>query len=192
MDDKLILLNELGNIGLTNKELDDLLKGYEKITLKKGDYLVKNGTVVKGYYLVISGFLRSFVYDFNNNEVTTNFFHTGSLILEENSFFMQIPTKEDIQALEDCELWMKKIETFNIHFNLYKPYREWGRAHLVRNFFSLKERTLSMITHTASDRYKVLLKQQPIIVKKASLKHIASYLGITDTSLSRIRKEIFL
>lgn len=190
MNDKNILIKELGNIGLTKEELNNIVKGYEKMTLKKGDFLFKKGTIVKGYYLVINGFLRSFVIDFNGNEVTTNFYGKEALILEENSFFMQIPTKEYVQAVEDCELWIKKIETFNQDFNLYKAYREWGRAHLVRNFFSLKERTLSMITEKASDRYKELIQNRPEIIQKASLKHIASFLGITDTSLSRIRKEI--
>ncbi|WP_405605626.1 Crp/Fnr family transcriptional regulator [Polaribacter sp. Asnod1-A03] len=190
MDDKKILLEELGTIGLTTDEFENLVKGYEKITIKKGDLLIKSGSIVKGYYFVISGFLRSYVIDFDGNEVTTNFYGKDALILEGRSFFMQIPTKEDVQAVEDCVLWIKKIETFNKDFNLYKAYRDWGRARLVGDFFSLKERTLSMITDKASYRYKELIKNHPEIIKKASLKHIASFLGITDTSLSRIRKEI--
>ena len=71
-----------------------------------------------------------------------------------------------------------------------EKYREWGRAHLAKNFFEFKQRSLSMITETATDRYKNLVEINPEIVKKASLKHIASFLGITATSLSRIRKSI--
>ncbi|MCG1037179.1 Crp/Fnr family transcriptional regulator [Polaribacter sargassicola] len=190
MDDRKVLFEELGTIGLTTDEFENLIKGYQKITIKKGDLLIKSGTVVKGYYFVISGFLRSFIIDFEGNEVTTNFYGKDALILEGHSFFMQIPTKEDIQAVEDCELWVKKLETFNKDFNLYKEYRDWGRSRLASDFFSLKERTLSMITDKASSRYKKLIKNNPEIIKKASLKHIASFLGITDTSLSRIRKEI--
>lgn len=85
---------------------------------------------------------------------------------------------------------MKDFETFNAHFNQFEYYRDWGRAHLVTNFFALKQRTLSMITDQASDRYQELLETRPEIFQKASLKHIASFLGITDTSLSRIRKEM--
>ncbi|QOD61603.1 Crp/Fnr family transcriptional regulator [Polaribacter haliotis] len=190
MDDFKILQEELGTIGLTKNEFENLIKGYKKIELKKGDFLIKSGTIVKAYYFLISGFLRSFVIDFEGNEVTTNFYDTGDLILEENSFFMQMPTKEYIEATEDCVLWIKDLETFNEHFSLYEAYREWGRSYLVRNFFALKERTLSMITDKASDRYIELINNRPEIFQKASLKHISSYLGITDTSLSRIRKEI--
>lgn len=190
MDDKKVLIEEFGNIGLAKDEFENLIKSYKKIQLKKGEYLVKEGETVKAYYILISGFLRSFVIDFEGNEVTTNFYDTNDLILEENSFFMQMPTKEYIQATEDCVLWMKDLETFNQHFNLYEGYRDWGRAYLVRNFFNLKEKTLRMITDKASDRYKELISNRPEIFQKAPLKHIASYLGITDTSLSRIRKEV--
>lgn len=190
MDDKKVLIEELGTIGLSSKEFENLIKGYRKIELKKGDFLSKDGAVVKEYYFLISGFIRSFVIDFEGNEVTTNFYNSGDLILEEHSFFLQTPTKEYLQATENCVLWMKDLETFNVDFNLYEGYRDWGRSHLVRNFFSLKERSLSMITDKASDRYKDLITKRPEIFLKASLKHIASFLGITDTSLSRIRKEV--
>lgn len=189
MEDEQILHQEFGNLGLNQKDYKDILQGYQKIEIKKGEYLIKSGTVVKAYYFVIQGFLRSFAIDYNGNEVTTNFYKKGDLVLEENSFFMQMPTKEFIQATEDCTLWMKDVATFNIHFNVYEQYREWGRAHLVHNFFSLKQRTLSMLTDKASDRYLDLLKNNPEVFQKVSLKHIASFLGITDSSLSRIRKE---
>ncbi|PQJ78489.1 Crp/Fnr family transcriptional regulator [Polaribacter porphyrae] len=185
-----ILYKELGEIGLKQEDFKTIIKGYKKIKIKKGDYLIKSGSIVKGYYILISGFLRSFVLDFDGNEVTTNFMVKNDLILEENSFFMQMPTKENIIAVEDCVLWMKDLDTFNNHFRLYEAYREWGRSHLVRNLFALKERTFSMITDKASERYLALLSSRPEIFQKASLKHIASFLGITDSSLSRIRKEI--
>jgi hypothetical protein len=68
-------------------------------------------------------------------------------------------------------------------------FRDFGRSILVKGFSSLKIRMLSMITETAEQRYDTMLKTNPEIFQQAPLKHIASYLGITDTSLSRIRKE---
>jgi hypothetical protein len=69
-------------------------------------------------------------------------------------------------------------------------FREAGRKRLVNGFYSLKRRSLSMITETADVRYLQLLKEHPEIFKYAPLKYIATYLGITDTSLSRIRKDL--
>jgi len=74
-------------------------------------------------------------------------------------------------------------------FHELYEFREFGRHILVKGFAALKSRMLSMITETAEERYAGLLKTNPEIFQHAPLKTIASYLGITDTSLSRIRKE---
>jgi hypothetical protein len=71
-----------------------------------------------------------------------------------------------------------------------EPFREVGRTRLVNNYFELKTHTVSVIADPAKDRYLNLLKAKPDIVQNVPLKQIATYLGITDTSLSRIRKEI--
>lgn len=134
--------------------------------------------------------MRAFAIDIDGNEVTTNFFNSGELILEESSFFLRIPTRENIQANENCVLWRKDFNTFQEDFNSIEKYREWGRGHLVKNFLALKQRNLAQITETAKERYEDLVNNSPIIIQKASMKDIASYLGITDTSLSRIRKEL--
>lgn len=190
MNTNSMLNNEFKECFFSSEELELILSGYQKKSIKKGDFIVKPGTIVNHYYLVDSGFLRSYVIDIKGNEVSINFYSNTNLILEETSFFLKTPAKEYIQAIEDCVLWSKDFNTFQEHFNVSEKYREWGRAHLAKNFFEFKQRSLSMITETATDRYKNLVEINPEIVKKASLKHIASFLGITATSLSRIRKSI--
>jgi hypothetical protein len=71
-----------------------------------------------------------------------------------------------------------------------EAFREVGRTRLVNNYFELKNHSISIIADPAKDRYLALLKNKPDIVQNIPLKQIATYLGITDTSLSRIRKEI--
>lgn len=185
-----VLAVEFKPLLLDQQEFELIVYGYQKKTIAKGEFLIKANTVVQHYYLVESGFLRSFVIDLKGNEVTTNFYAKGSMVLEETSFFLKTHTKENVQAVEDTVVWQKDYATFQNHFNLSEKYREWGRAHLSKNFFVFKQRSLALLTETASKRYSDLLKQNPEIIKKASLKHIASFLGVTDTSLSRIRKEI--
>jgi hypothetical protein len=68
-------------------------------------------------------------------------------------------------------------------------FREFGRTILVNAIGHLKGRALSLVQETAEERYRKLITTNPDIFQHAALKHIASYLGITDTSLSRIRKE---
>jgi len=75
-------------------------------------------------------------------------------------------------------------------FHNIPEFREFGRMILVKGFIAFKQRALSLINETAEQRLENLIKVRPEIFQKAPLKNIASYLGITDTSLSRIRREI--
>ena len=158
--------------------------------LERHQFFLKEGRVCKEYLFLASGFMRSFAMDTNGNEITTNFHAPNQVVFEVASFFNQAPAKENIQALEDCSGWVISFDQLNRLFHSMPAFREFGRHILVRGFAGLKNRMLSMITDTAEVRYTKLLDNSPAIFQQASLKHIASYLGITDTSLSRIRKEI--
>lgn len=133
--------------------------------------------------------MRAFAHDVDGNEVTTNFYTSGQMIFEISSFFGRTRSKENIQALTDCEGWFITYAQLNYLFHALPEFREFGRSMLVKGFSGLKLRMLSTITETAEERYAALLKSNPEIFQHASLKTIASYLGITDTSLSRIRKD---
>ena len=128
--------------------------------------------------------------DTEGNDITTGFYTEGDMVLEAASFFLKIPTRENIQALTDCTVWRLGFDEFQELFHNIEAFRENGRACLVSGYFALKRRSISMITDSAQDRYLQLLKENPEIIRQVPLKYIASYLGITDTSLSRIRRDI--
>ena len=86
--------------------------------------------------------------------------------------------------------WEISFESFQELFNDVLNYREQQRGLLVGSYFALKQHSISLIADQAKDRYLRLLKEKPHIIQNVSLKHIATFLGVTDTSLSRIRKEI--
>ena len=158
-------------------------------SIPKNDFFLKEGKVSQEYLFLEKGFMRAFAHDTDGNEVTTNFCSDGQVAFEVFSFFNHIPSQENIQALTDCEGWYITYQQLNSLFHELPEFREFGRSILVKGFSSLKSRMLSMITETAEQRYANLLKTNPEIFQWAPLKTIASYLGITDTSLSRIRKE---
>ena len=83
----------------------------------------------------------------------------------------------------------EKVQTC---FHSYPEFREFGRMMLVTNYSNLHERMLGMIKDTAEIRYLTLMKRHPYLLQNVPLKIIASFLGISDTSLSRIRKEIVI
>ncbi|WP_421944422.1 Crp/Fnr family transcriptional regulator [Pedobacter sp.] len=179
------------NAKLSKIELSNIVDAYERIELKKGNFLLEEGQIANQYYCLERGLIRSFVNNYKGDEITTNFFGTNEIVIEVASLFQRIPTKENIQALTDCVCWKIDFDAFQKFFHSIEGFREWGRSYLSGSLFHFKQRSISMITDSATDRYLDLLKQKPEILKHAALKHIATYLGITDTSLSRIRKEIF-
>ncbi|MFT3680785.1 MAG: Crp/Fnr family transcriptional regulator [Ferruginibacter sp.] len=168
---------------------EEIAAGFIERTVAKNNYLLEEGKICDTYYFLEKGFMRGFAHDTNGNDVTTAFYSAGQLVFEASSFFNRTPSKENIQALQDCSGCYITYEELNHLFHSRQEFREFGRSILVRGLSSLKTRMLSMITETAEQRYNTLLKNNPEIFQQAALKHIASYLGITDTSLSRIRKE---
>ncbi len=160
----------------------------EKIILKH-EYHLREGHISNEYLYLEEGFMRSFAYDLTGADVTTHFYSKNQVVFEVSSFFNRTAARENIQALTDCKGWYITYEQLNALFHAMPDFREFGRSILVKGFTSLKIRMLSMITESAEERYVGLLKTSPEIFQYAPLKHIASYLGITDSSLSRIRKE---
>jgi CRP-like cAMP-binding protein len=168
----------------------EIAEYFQEKTIEKGNYFLREGQVSNEYMVVEKGFMRSYSFDLDGNEVTTGFHNNGYPVFEVASFFNRTPSKENIQTLIDCNGWIITYEQLNMLFHSVTEFREFGRSILVRGFASLKMRMLTMITETAEERYSSLLKSTPEIFQYAPLKQIASYLGITDTSLSRIRKEM--
>lgn len=184
------LISFFTNSNLVTKEKAELIAAtFSAKELKKNDFLFKEGRVCNDYYFLEKGFIRAYAHDTDGNEVTTNFYLSGQIVFEVFSFFNRTISKENYQAIEDSEGWFITYEQLNSLFHSMYEFRDFGRSVLVKGFSSLKERMLSMITETAEQRYESLLHSNPEIFQHAALKHIASYLGITDTSLSRIRKE---
>ncbi len=155
--------------------------------IAKNQFLLTENTIADEYLFLDKGYMRAFSFDIDGNEITTNFYKPGEVVFEVASFFNRTRSKENIQALTDCEGWLITYKQLNELFHSLPEFREFGRAMLVKGFAQLKNRMLSTITETAEERYAALLKTNPEILQYAPLKHIATYLGITDTSLSRIR-----
>lgn len=155
----------------------------------KGHYFLEENKISDEYFFLEKGFLRAFAFDTEGNDVTTGFYSDNQVVFEVSSFFNRTRSRENIQALQDCNGWCINYQQLNELFHSLPEFREFGRSILVKGFTALKTRMISMIRETAEQRYEALLKTNPEIFQQAALKHIATYLGITDTSLSRIRKD---
>jgi len=168
----------------------EIADNFETISICKNDFLLKEGKICNEYFFLEKGFMRAYTFDTEGNDVTTNFYGRNSIVFEVASYIKRTPSQENIQALTDCSGWKGNYTNLQDLFHTIPEFRGFVREVLVNNFIGLKERTLSMINLTTDKRYEILLKSRKEIIQNVSIKHIASYLGITDTSLSRIRKEI--
>jgi CRP-like cAMP-binding protein len=172
-----------------SEDFEKVLRQYKKVEFAKNDFLIKLGTTANFYYFLESGFARSYAIDLEGNDITTKFFSSTDIVIDWHSYFLRTKCREDIQAITPCTAWKITFDDFMKLFSI-EPFREVGRTRLVNNYFELKNHSVSVIADPAKDRYLNLLKQKPDIVLNVPLKQIATYLGVTDTSLSRIRKEV--
>jgi CRP-like cAMP-binding protein len=161
---------------------------FEELELEKGEFLLKQGKK-SGYYIMLEGYLRAYTFNEEGEEITTCFYPAHRAVFEVASFFQGLPSEENIVALTKCKGYYTDFTKLNGMFHSVPEFREFGRAVLVKEFVAYKQRTLSMINKSAEERYAQLIQSHQDIFQYAQLKHIASYLGITDTSLSRVRRQ---
>jgi CRP-like cAMP-binding protein len=188
--EKQSLINVIqSGIPISMERTQDIVAHFNKIDIHKNDFFLKEGSVSNNYLFLENGLMRAFTFDTNGDEITTAFYSNNQFVFEVASLFQRIPSKENIQAIEDCQGWSLTFDSLQTLFHTIPEFREFGRGILVKGFISFKQRSLSLINETAEQRYENLMKERPEILQRAPLKHIASYLGVTDSSLSRIRRQ---
>lgn len=166
-----------------------LVEKFNAKEISKNDFILKEGEVCNESYFLEEGLMRAYTYDLDGNDVTTAFYSKNIFANDFLSFFKRIPSKENIQAVTNCKTWFITYEDLQVNFHTIPEFREFGRLNLINNYAALKQRMLSTLHETAEQRYDNLINSNPEIFQNAPLKNIASYLGVTDTSLSRIRKD---
>lgn len=173
----------------TPDDLQEIIQAHCRVEMEKGALLLERGQVSNDYYVLESGLVRSYLFDYEQREITTGFAGVGDVVIEVASIFQRVPTEDNIQCLTDCVLWKIEFDKFQELFHRIPAFREWGRNWMAYELYRSKIRATEMITLPAFRRYQQLLERHPQVLQSAPLKHIASFLGVTDTSLSRIRKD---
>lgn len=158
-------------------------------TLPKGEVLIRQGQIVKKTFYVTSGCLRSYCIDKNGKEHTLLFaikdWWISDFIAIHNNEFATL-TVECLTESKVIEFNAKELDGIHALFPEFEPYQ---RHNLERHIVSLHKRILNQLQLSAVERYDLFLNQYPDIEQHTRNFHIASYLGITQQSLSRIRLE---
>lgn len=188
--DKELLVTFIKNHSPANSEVARAIADqFDERLFLKNEYFLRAGQVSNGYLFLVEGYMRNFTFDADGHEVTTYFHRSNKAVFEVSSLFLRTVSTENIQALSDCRGYTLSFDKLNMLFHSIPEFREFGRAMLVKEFAAFKQRTLALINKSAEERYTDLMETNKELFQYAQLKHIASYLGITDTSLSRIRRE---
>ncbi|GAB3503360.1 Crp/Fnr family transcriptional regulator [Emticicia fontis] len=151
--------------------------------------LLKADTIERKIYFIKKGIVRAYAYQ-NEAEITFWFGKEGETIISMKSYVMNQPGYENIELLEDCELYELQTDKLQELFNQDIHIANWGRKFAEQELIKTEERLIARQFSTAAERYGALLKNQPDLLQRVSLGYISSYLGITQVSLSRIRAEI--
>jgi CRP-like cAMP-binding protein len=159
---------------------------FEQVILSKAEYLVTEGRICRHLYFLERGALRGF-YNLDGKEITHWFAFENDFVTSFHSFITQQPAVENIQLLEGSILWSISKDSLNKLLNQYHDIERLVRIAIEKYYLRLEERYVNAQFKTATERYQNLLLQTPHIIERVSLGHIASYLGISQETLSRIR-----
>lgn len=170
-------------------EQKEIASHFNKRTLKKGEYLLEAGQRCKEMAYIQSGYLRMYN-TIDGNEVTLWIGGQASFITSLSSFIFESHNIWNIQAITNCEIHFIEREA---HFKLLKTTPKWmefDNILLARSFALMEQRLFAHLHTTAQIRFENLWNQDPEIFKYVPLQYIASMLGITPETLSRLRKKI--
>ncbi|KAA9338890.1 Crp/Fnr family transcriptional regulator [Adhaeribacter soli] len=160
-----------------------------EITFPKGHILLRADKVEPNIYFIKKGIARAFA-SLPDTEVTFWFGKEGDTVISMKSYVENQKGYESIELLEDCVLYELQAGNLQKLFLEDLPISNWGRRFAEQELIKTEERLISRQFRTASERYQQLLDEHPDLIQRVQLGHIASYLGITRGSLSRIRAEI--
>lgn len=184
------LIKHLSSIITISNELKLELNSISKnIKIQKGEIIINIDERSDSIYFIKTGLLRGY-YFIDGKEITNWFAQENEFATCFYSFISNKPSFENIQALEDCELLGLSLSSLQ---NLYSSFPETeriGRMITENYYIKLEDRILSLQFKTAKERYENLLKHKASLLQRASLGQIASYLGMTQETLSRIRAEV--
>lgn len=155
----------------------------------KRDFLLKAGDVEKNMWWIASGAVRMF-YENDGEEIDTQFSFENTFVTSCASLLSHTPSIYSIQALENTTVLAISHENLDQFYDRSKNAERLGRLSLERQFLAKEERDRSLRADSATDRYLQLLQSQRDLAQRVPQKYIASYLGITPESLSRIRKNL--
>jgi CRP-like cAMP-binding protein len=175
-------------VTINPNEFDKTLGYFDHTHYKKKHILIRAGEPVSRQYFVVKGCLRSFLIDDNDREYTVQFGIENWWMSDFTAYFTGAKSMLYLECIEDCELLAISKKSMEELYTCVPTLEHFFRQKLERAFVAFQKRIISNLHKSAEERYYDFLAQYPDIEQRVRNYQIASYLGITPESLSRIRK----
>lgn len=177
--------------GLGGKDLSPVTSLFKSISIKKNDFLIKQGQYAHNMSFIKSGYLRVFSMDARGDkEVTQWISNQGMFITDLSSFVFSTPARWNIQALSDCELYTISKENYEKIGDHVSNWGELDKLFIAKCFITLEERVFGQLSMSSEEKVKALLESNSEIFNQVPLQYIASMLGMTPETLSRVRRKM--
>ena len=187
MEELITFILQFGNL---NKQQIDLITSKVRVTeLKEDEYFSEAGKIPRQVGFVLAGVVRGCYYNNKGEEITRCFISENNLVVDYVNFEANTASSEYLQASTDCKLIIFSKQDWE---ELSHTIVGWDniKSKIVQHCLYQKSRKSPVISQDATTRYLEFLENYPTLTNRVALSHIASYLGVTQQSLSRIRKNI--
>lgn len=159
-------------------------------TYKKGTILLRQGEISSRCYFVLAGCIRQYSCDEDGKETTYNFFTEEQAVVMFKSYKQRVPSDYYLSCIEDSTLLVGDLDSEERMYHKFPELIKITRSILELNFGEAQEERAVFMGASPEERYLSLLKKRPGLVKRVPQHQLASYLGITPESLSRIKKRL--
>ncbi|WP_461451524.1 Crp/Fnr family transcriptional regulator [Mucilaginibacter sp.] len=153
---------------------------------KKGDIVLKEGEVCKVFYLVNKGYLRSY-YNKDDVQINLNFTFEGNFTANLNSYRSRQSSEFNIEAAEDAEVWIINFRSLSPKLVDHPELGRYFRRLAINLLLASEEHSKLFKIYTPTERYRFIEQNSPRLLQRVPLSQLASYLGVTRETLSRIR-----
>jgi CRP-like cAMP-binding protein len=175
-------------IAINEEEFQQFCTSFKPKKLRKKQYLLQSGDVNRYQAFVVKGLLRSYTVDEKDNEHILQFASEGWWVADLSSYLTSEPSILNIDALEDSELLLLDKNAWEVSMKSIPALEHYFRIILQNHLVATQKRLLQSLSETAEEKYTRFLKTYPECLQRMPQHMIASYLGITRETLSRVRK----
>lgn len=176
------------NVEMNNEVLRDFMSYWHPLEITKGEFISEAGKVENYFYYVEKGVLRAyFIKDGQDRSV--GFTYDGDYSGAYDSFLTRKPSLFYLEALTDCKLYRISKSDLELMYDKHKDVERWGRLFNQEILFKKGFHEINVLSYTAEERFERLLRESPHMIQLVPQKHLASYLGMSAETFSRLRKK---